>query len=369
MCEGEMRKLKSFLNFLPILFFLTAVPVRAQYIGTTSPQTAIATLASNLPCTGLAQNFTTGITPNFDNLGQTQHFASVSANVAVTNLQMQIQGIDSAGNVHVISDTASTAQPAVGANATLTGTGYFPNIRVVVTCFPATTGIFTLNYTGTSSTPNVNTGSYQIAQLDKTIGSFAPAGTTFAPNLMQTPFGNSYGVIYFQFLAAAGPAGSTANVTCQTPGGASPPTFTFNLATTQNAEQIFYVPSGPCVNLAVNYTSGGASAATYVFEYVFLPPGSNQPNAYTHITGTTATVVKIGPGVLHTLVIGTPAAGTVSLFDLAPAACTGTPATNVVSVITVIATTTPPPYIYDSQFFNGICVKASVAMDITVSSQ
>jgi len=70
-------------------------------------------------------------------------------------------------------------------------------------------------------------------------------------------------------------------------------------------------------------------------------------------------------------VVGTSAAGTISLFDLVPASCTATPATNVVSVITEFASATPPPpaYLYDVLFQNGICVKASAAMDITVGYQ
>jgi hypothetical protein len=97
-----------------------------------------------------------------------------------------------------------------------------------------------------------------------------------------------------------------------------------------------------------------------------VAPGGN---TYTHITTTTATAAKATPGLLHTLTINTPAAGTVSVFDLATAACTGTPATNIVAVMTAIAATPPETYIYDTQLLNGICVKASVAMDLTVAVQ
>jgi hypothetical protein len=118
----------------------------------------------------------------------------------------------------------------------------------------------------------------------------------------------------------------------------------------------------------VAFTSGGATSAAYTLDYIFSPSGFRLTNAYSHITGTTATAVKAGPGTVTNVVIGTPAAGTISLFDLAPASCTGTPATNTVSVLTV-TTSTPPPVQFGSLFSNGICVKASATMDITVVYQ
>jgi len=363
-----MRKLKSlFTVFAGALLSFAARPARAQYLGTTSPQTVQATLASNLACTGAAQNFTTGITPKFQNLGQTQHYAYITSS-GVTNLLMQIQGLDPAGAVTVISDTGSSGTALSGTNSALVGSGYFTNIRVVVTCLPAATGTFTLNYTGTSGTPNNIAGSYQLAQLDKVISSAASAGASFSTPFFTTPFGNSQGVLFFEFNGA-GPAGSSINVTCQDQNGINTGLQSWALATTTAVAQIFDVPPGVCPTIDVGYQSGGASASTYYLDYVLLPPGTSLPSFYTHITGTGATVVKSGPGMVHTLVVGTPAAGTISLFDLVPGSCTGTPATNVVSVITATATFPSAPEIYDIVFNNGICVKASAAMDITVNAQ
>jgi hypothetical protein len=157
-------------------------------------------------------------------------------------------------------------------------------------------------------------------------------------------------------------------VTCQDQNGINTGLQSWTLATTTAVTQTFAVPGGACSTIDVGYATGGASASTYSLDYVFLPPGTSIPNFYTHITGTGATVVKAGPGTLHTVVVGTPAVGTISLFDLVPASCTGTPATNVVSVITVTATFPSASEIYDSVFVNGICVKASAIMDITVNA-
>lgn len=313
-------------------------------------------------CTGSAQIFTV------QNRNQTQHYAYAVTNSTVTNLVMQIQGVDSGGNVYVLSDTATLAVPITGNNASLQGSGYFPTIQVSVKCLPASTGTFALNYSGGQAITNVNVGSYLVSQQDKTIGSIAPAGTTYSTGPFQSPYGNSYGTLYFSYTGT-GPASSTLTIFCQSQNGTGPPSMAFNLATTTVIEQTFPVPAQACPNINVQYTAGGASASTYQLDYVFVSPGSAITNTYTHITGTTATVVKAGPGVVHTIVIGTPAAGTVSLFDLASGSCTGTPASNVVSVITATTTFPAAPEIYDVELVNGICVKASAAMDITISSQ
>ena len=365
------RKNNLALRIIPTLclclFFAAAA--HAQIPTQVTPQTVDATLANpGTACTGTPQTYKTGLVPTFANLGQTQHYAYVKTNSSVTNLVMQIQGVDVAGNVYVISDTATTATPIAGANSSLLGSGHFANLQVVVTCFPASTGTYALYYTGTSATSNQVVGSYLIAQQDKVISSAASAGTTYAASFFPTPFGNSQGVLYFEYTGT-GPSGSTLNVTCQTQNGTGPTQFIFNLATTTVTEQTFPVPPGPCPIITVQYTAGGVSASTYSLDYVFMPPGASLTNGFTHVTGSTATVVKAGSGILHTLVVGTPTAGTISFFDLAPASCTATPSSNVVSVVTATATFPAAPEIYDVLFTNGICVKASATMDFTVSAQ
>jgi hypothetical protein len=92
---------------------------------------------------------------------------------------------------------------------------------------------------------------------------------------------------------------------------------------------------------------------------------------FSHITGTTATSLGANgaAGLFHNVTINTSAAGTISFFDLANASCTGTPATNTIAVITVAAAAAPVTLTYDAAYVNGLCVKASVAMDFTVSAQ
>ena len=359
--------------FILVAWLLLPTSVFAQGTTYTTPRTVPSTVATNLACTGSPQTFSTA-TPalnalGFRNVGQTQHYAFAKTNAAVTTLVMQIQGLDQNGNVSIISDTGMTALTA-GANSALTGSGSFANIQLIVTCFPASTGTFTLFYSGTSATSNQIVGSYLIAQQDKEIASGASAGTSLNIPLFPTPFGSSLGSIVFQYNGA-GPALSAFSVSCQTQGGTGYPQPQFALATTSGLAQVFNVPPGPCPVILLQYLSGGASASTYTLDYVFIPPGTTVTNSYTHVTGMTATVIKAGPGIVHSLVVGTSAAGTIKLFDLVAESCTGTPSTNVVSTITefLSATSPPPSYIFDTLFLNGICVQASAAMDITIGSQ
>lgn len=345
------------------LFFAAAAHAQIpQYV---TPQSVTAILANNLPCTGSPQTFSTAAAiPNFGNLGQTQHYAYMSIGSAAT-VSMEIDGIDGLGNVYRISDTARISNKLSGTNPVLTATGYFPNIQIVVDC---STGFdFDLGYTGTSATSNQNSGAYQLAQVDKVLSSGSPANTNLAVPTFQPPFSSSFGTLYFQY-GTTGPAGSVLVVSCQ--GEASTGNlaiYDFSLATT--GLQIFTVPDSTCPSVTVTYVSGGASATNFALDYIFPQAGFKGTKSYTHVTTTTATVVKAGPGTLHTLVVGTPAAGTITLFDLAPTGCTGTPVTNVVSVITATATFPAAPEIYDTLFKNGICLQLSAAMDVTASSQ
>jgi hypothetical protein len=122
----------------------------------------------------------------------------------------------------------------------------------------------------------------------------------------------------------------------------------------------------------VNYTSGGA-AGNITLDYAFNPPGTAVSATLavpTHITGTGATSAKANGGTLVSVIINTGnAAGTLSVFDLSGANCTGTPATNTVAVITTASATPLAPFTYNANMLNGICVKASAAMDVTVLTQ
>jgi hypothetical protein len=359
-----LPSLKKRLAKLTAVFILASCLLPLASIHAQAPVSIVPTQQTLAPagtaCTGSAQTFTV------QNRNQTQHYA-YAASTLITNLTMKIQGIDAIGDVYTISDLLATSSSTVGGSQALLGSGYFPTVQVVITCFPAVTGSFELSYAGAQATTNVNVGSYLVSQADKAFALAAPAATSYSVNFFTPPFVNSYGLVTFAYTGA-GPTGSTVTVQCQNEVGLGP-LFTFNLATTTLVTQSFPVPAGPCSTVSVAYNPGGASASTYNFDYFFISPGTSQNNIYTHIPGTTATVVKAGPGVVHTVVVGTPAAGTISLFDLASASCTGTPATNVVSVITATSTFPAAPEIYDVLFNNGICVKASATMDITISSQ
>jgi hypothetical protein len=118
-----------------------------------------------------------------------------------------------------------------------------------------------------------------------------------------------------------------------------------------------------------NASSAGANGAIGYGQGQPAPEWVAQVGEFAHITGTTATAVKASSGFLMRLSINTPAAGTVSVFDLASASCTGTPTTNTVAVVTVTSSTQPQPIAFDAHTLNGICVKASVAMDLTAVYQ
>jgi hypothetical protein len=343
-----------------IVFALIASSAHAQTPVIIQPTQQV--LATSTACTGSSQTFTV------NNRNQTRHYASIIT-TNVTQLQMTIFGVDSSGNSFLISDVATNGAVSNGGNPVLTAVGYYPTVNVVVTCFPASTATFTLSYSGSSAASGENAGGYLLTQVDKTLVSGFNAGTNFNITF-QPPFANSLGNLIVNY-SGTGPTGSTIQVSCLASSETvSAQIFTFTPSTTAGVQSIA-VPPTSCPVAVINYNAGGANANTIRVDYTFPTAGTTIPNSYTHIAGTTATVVKAGPGTVHSLVIGTSAAGTITLFDLASTSCTGTPATNVVSIITEFASATPPPppYIFDTLFVNGICLKASAAMDITVSSQ
>jgi hypothetical protein len=343
------------------LAFSLLCPVSANAQTRTLPQSVTAQLAtSGTACTGISQNFVTGSVSQFDNLGQTQHYIYAAGDSNVTSMSVAIFGEDEFGNDFQISDT-STSQ----ATAVLVATGTFPKIKVSVLCYPASVGTFSLDYVGTSATPNIIAGSYLSAQIDKSISRGLSAGSNFATSIY-TPFGDSFGVLYFSYVGGSGPSGSTISVSCQGGTIANTAIYSFVPASSTGI-QTFIVPDGPCVTANVGYNAGGANSNTWKLDYFLTPAGFKLTSGYTHLASTTATVIKSGAGVVQSVAINTAAAGTITLFDLVPASCTGTPSTNVVSIIDGSNAT---PRNYGTLFQNGICVKASSgSIDFTVVSQ
>jgi hypothetical protein len=261
------NKLFSAVLFVGLAFPLSA---RAQFLGYTSPQTVQTTLANGLACTGAPQTFITGgANPGFANLGQTQHYITVMPSAAVISIKAEIDGLDSTGNVFRLSDHL-IAGTAAGLPLAVTGSGYYPRIQVMVTCGSAT-GTFTLNYSGASSTSNLNAGSYFLGQVDKSLFAGAPANTSSVIQF-QPPFGSAAGTLFFTF-GAAGPGGSTLQVQCSGNLFAID-SQVFSLATSTSVQAFSFGPA-MCTSIQINYTSGGASAAQYSMEYVFYSPGAN----------------------------------------------------------------------------------------------
>jgi hypothetical protein len=354
------KRLRKLTGAAVFLLALCALPAHAQTPVTVEPSQQVLA-PSGTACTGSTQTFTV------NNRNQTQHNVAFKT-MSVTSIAVQIFGLDSSGAPYLISDTGTIGAPSVGDNPVLVANGYYPQIEVQVLCFPATTGTFILSYSGTSasSTP-LNVGGAQLTQEDKSIAQGAPANAGVSANF-QSPYGSTLGLLTFSYAPGAGPSGSEIGIGCVGSNGTATTTG-HNFYLTTATLQIIPVADTACPIVSVTYVSGGATADTFSLDYIFLQPGFKGQTNYTHITGTTATVVKIGSGVVHSVVIGTPAAGTVTLFDLAPASCTATPITSIVSVITATSTFPSAPEIYDTFFANGICVKASATMDITVSSQ
>lgn len=259
------------LPFLAILGFLLCIdPAWGQYLGSVSPQTVQTTLAPlGTACTGADQIFPV------QNLGQGNHYAASAPSAAVTSFQMEIDGVDAAGNIYRISDQQRGTQGYTG--GALPGSGYYPNIQVKVKCWPATTGTFGLTYSGGSSISPIDTGSYLFGQVDKLIANQAAAATDFSDSF-QTPFGSSAGRLTFEWAGSAG-TGATLTLSCAGAlnlGGIW--TWTFPLAASV-LPQTFFLPTVPCTTVAVGYThnSGGT---TYRLDYAFSPPGSNASSNY-----------------------------------------------------------------------------------------
>lgn len=347
-----MKKLLVVLALLAV----AASSAHAQYIGNVGLQTVNNRFSAT--CTGAGQNFFP------DNLGQTTHYLTIFAGTNLGGFNATIQGSQDGTNFVVISDVLTQVNSGIIAH------GYYPSIRIRVTCAAAGIVTFTLGYSGESVAPGPPAGATLQMTVDKNLSVVQPANTTFTSTSFPTPFGNSSGTLAFIY-SGAGPSGSTLTVNCinlvTTPGAITIGPFALQTAATV---QTFSIPPSVCPLFSVTYTSGGASAQTFVLDYLFNPPGFT-PNAgvgtYTHVVGTTATAAKATAGFLHTLTVNTGAAGTISIFDLPTASCTGTPATNVVAVITAVATTTET-FTYDVNLNQGICVKASAAMDFTVST-
>ena len=274
-----MKKYLYILISTLLLIACAARPARAQFLGYTSPQTEQQVLATNVACTGANQFFSPS------NLGQTQHYVTVTP-AGVSTLSIKIMGQDVNGNNLQISEAVFPGTSFSNSNI-LTGSGYFPKIVVNVIC---TGGTFSLTYSGSSATSNVNAGSYLLTQLNKSVFTSAPTNTTVGTQTFIAPYGSSFGKLMFQY-STAGVAGSTLQVVCSSAGVLLPyATWTYPLANS-TALQPFQLPDSECPTLSVSYTSGGASANTFSLDYVFDFPGRN---GVTTSAGTLSAALNLG---------------------------------------------------------------------------
>lgn len=88
-------------------------------------------------------------------------------------------------------------------------------------------------------------------------------------------------------------------------------------------------------------------------------PGTQGFN-YTHITSATTTVIRTGKGRLHSIVINTSTAGTITVGD------NTTTGGTIIAVITAIASVGPAVCLYDVDFNTGLTIVTSATVDITV---
>jgi hypothetical protein len=351
-------KLKPFLfsSLLSLLGLCSPELARAQFIGYTSPQTVTSQPFNATGCNGGTQSVAV------PNEGQSAHYAFFQGSL-ISSLSVKLIASNDGATFFDISEIATGAGNGTGI---VTGTGYYNVVKVAVSCNVG--GSITVFYSGLSTTPGALFGGQLTSQLVKAVAFGVAANAGFNTAVTRSPFGNSGGSIYFKY-AAAGPSGSTLTVQCSADENgsfaSSLPNYSISTVSTQ---QVFPIPATSCPFYTVTYGSGGASATNFTAFYVFNEPGNftNPPYQGTNITGTTATAIKATGGFLHTLTINTGGAGTIIIFDLGSAACTGTPATNQKATITAVAGTLQT-FTYDMNFFNGICAKASVAMDYTIS--
>ena len=280
--------LKAVLLLFAVL--CSALPSRAQFIGYTSPQSVTSTPFNNVLCTGSAQNVTV------PNLGQAAHYGIFLPGApAPQTFVASIQGSNDGISFVDLSDQGTSINLTQGGNTTpavsLSGTGYYNIVRITVTCNP-NTARFTVQYSGVSLTPGQPAGSAGYSQVMKNVGTASPSNTNLQTTF-RTPFGNSAGTLEFTFVAANGPASSTLLVTC-----ASNSSFIsnrafgpFTLTTSANAVQTIESPPAACPFVNMLYTSGGASAGSFNWDYAFYSQSAaplTTPNVYKTVAATAA---------------------------------------------------------------------------------
>lgn len=107
-------------------------------------------------------------------------------------------------------------------------------------------------------------------------------------------------------------------------------------------------------------TAADGSGKTGVLE------AATNTGGYFEIDAPGTTAVKGSGGILHKIVVNTPAAGSIAVYDIASAGCSGTPASGELARVTLNSTSEPVSLAYDLKTANGICVVTSASADVTV---
>jgi hypothetical protein len=374
---------------LLLLLPLLPAPAFAQYLGQVTLATVQAQLASNVSCTGNAQNFLTsaGIA-NFNNLGQTQH--QVSATSAAVSFVVEIDGIDVLGNVVRISSPTIAYQPTnLITGYVAQGNGYYPNIQVSVTCTLGAT--FSMTYSGSTgggttitATPGVTPTILQPG-IATDVQGMVPTGTNGQPIFpviegALDPAVNAAvranGIDTFSGITFSNP-GTTGNVTLANPPQPSQPAGEYAVAfygpivslgaTGTNAPWTVISGGGSCISnttalctatlsnfttkngLVQNYVSGQANQIAVIFVAFQKAPTLSNQNISSGASQTVAlTVANTG----DTILVGfhcNPASGTVcgvtsvtdtfgSTFKTLPVSGVGTSASGNLPLTAYVAT-------------------------------
>jgi hypothetical protein len=300
-------RLRPFLLSCAISFLGWIAPqsLHGQDLGNVGLRTVDANLTGTggpVACTGSEQDYTTGTTTGFSNLGQVSH-AAYLLSTNITSGTMTIQGSMDGVKFQPISEVATVAGSFANTpNSFVVGSGRYTLLRVAVTCFPATTGTYTLRYAGSNATPGALFGSQQLTQYDKTITDGASAGASQSLTF-QPPFGNTNGLFVFTYAGGTPPTGSTIRIRCTTPATQAISLYTAFTSSALTAVvatlQTISVPATPCPIMEVDYLTGGASTSTVFLDYVFLLPGvsatgSSAPSANVNLVDVSGAAITLG---------------------------------------------------------------------------
>jgi hypothetical protein len=359
---NNLRKLLRHAVFILAAAFAAVSPVRGQTQVSARPVVQQQTLASAQSCSS------TPTTYLINNQSQSFHYVTYFTSGSPTSLKLFIQGTSDGTNFFQISDTAT--DPASGQ---ITAYGYFPLVNVSVACTGGTSPTITIQYSGTPQSASQSFTQLDSGIYQKVIAQAASTGTTTSTTFL-TPYGNSAGWLVAQAAGTGFGIGGTLMVSysdqCNNTSYISNVALAgpFALTAGSTVPQAFAVPPFPTCGVVVTFTHGSGASGTYSAEYNFTKPGAALvPAQVKHIATAATTSVKSGPGSLASIVVNTPAAGeTISVYDVAAAACTGTPG-NLRATITLSATSDIPLALpYDMQMSLGVCVITSSTADLTI---